>query len=158
MMTHASTTLPSRTSFSVHVEMYSVGSAGRWSRSCVTSSGRRAGAAKPGGELRVAGSPAPVGREAHDDPDHREDEADEPEEPDDLEDLRAEGARVEHAHGEERAEGREQDVHDEEREAHRREADPCDRAPVAVLRPRDPADDRLGRGPCGDGGLDSNRG
>src|SRR2546427_8434198 len=130
MMTHASTTLPSRTSFSVHVEMYSVGSAGRTSRSCVTSSGRRTGAAKPGGEIRVAGSRAAVGREPHDDPDHREDEADEPEEPDDLEDLHAEGGRVDHAHGEEGAEGGEQVVQDEEGEAHRRETDPRDRAPV----------------------------
>src|SRR2546422_8381292 len=112
MITHASTTLPSRTSFSVHVEMYSVGSAGRTSRSCVTSSGRRTTAARPGSGISVAGSPAPDRRKANNDPDPREDEADEPEEPDDLEDLRAEGRRVEHAHGDERAEGREQDVHD----------------------------------------------
>src|SRR3990170_4918505 len=97
MMTHASTTAPSRTSFSVHVEMYSRGSAGRMSRSCVTRSGRRTAAPNRGPRIRVAGSPLPEGREAHDHARHREDEPDQREEGQDLEDLQAQGNGIEHA-------------------------------------------------------------
>src|SRR3990170_6902242 len=86
MMTHASSACPSRTSFSVLVEMCSRGSAGRTSRSCVTSSGSRTAALIREPRIRVCGSPAPCGPQAGDDARHREDEADEPEDRHDEQD------------------------------------------------------------------------
>src|SRR3972149_12212458 len=98
MITHASTTTPSRTSFSVHVEMYSRGFAGRMSRSCVTRSGRRTGAPNRRARIRVAGSPRAREEEAGRHADERHQVAEELEE---GEEQRGDGA--ERGHGIEHA-------------------------------------------------------
>src|SRR2546428_11329583 len=77
MITHASTTLPWRRSFSVHVEMYSRGSNSRGRRSSFTTSWSRMARRRTGRCGKTfAGSPAVAGRgQAHDRPDRGEGES-----------------------------------------------------------------------------------
>src|SRR2546428_1511405 len=77
MITHASTTLPWRRSFSVHVEMYSRGSNSRGRRSSFTTSWSRMARRRTGRCGKTfAGSPAVAGRgQAPDRPDPDEDES-----------------------------------------------------------------------------------
>src|SRR2546428_12273374 len=81
MITHASTTLPWRRSFSVHVEMYSRGSNSRGRRSSFTTSWSRMARRRTGRCGKTfAGSPAVAGRgQAPDRPARREGESKEAE-------------------------------------------------------------------------------
>src|SRR6266511_5352431 len=86
MMTQASTTFPCRRSFSVHVEMYSLGSNSRGRRSSFTASWRRMeGGSNVGGRKNLCGSPTVADRgEAKDRSPGHEDEREETQAPRDV--------------------------------------------------------------------------
>src|SRR2546428_12603868 len=81
MMTHASATFPWRTSFSVHVEMYSRGSNSRGRRSSFTICWSRMARRRTSGRGKNFAGSAPVAHrgQAHDRAERDEDEGGEPE-------------------------------------------------------------------------------
>src|SRR2546425_3175428 len=129
MMTHASATFPWRTSFSVHVEMYSRGSNSRGRRSSFTicwSRMARRRTSEPG--KTFAGS-APVAHrgQTHDRPEGDEDESEEPEaEREVWRDCDPCGV------GEDPGQVYEELVQHEQKDAKPHEADAAPRAPVAM--------------------------
>src|SRR5437870_6217513 len=81
MMTHASTTLPWRRSFSVHVEMYSRGSNSRGRRSSFTTCWSRMARRRTSRPGKTFAGSAPVAyrRQAHDRAERHEDDREQPE-------------------------------------------------------------------------------
>src|SRR6266487_2846785 len=129
MMTHASTTFPWSRSFSVHVEMYSLGSYACGRRSSLTTCWRRIeGGSNVRGRKNLCGSPAVAYRgEAQDRSPGDEDECEEPQPPRDI--GGEDDARVERQRG---GEVNERLVQDEQHEAEREEPDPAARASMPV--------------------------
>src|SRR5437879_9653904 len=81
MITHASATFPWRTSFSVHVEMYSRGSNSRGRRSSFTICWSRMARRRTSGRGKTFAGSAPVAHrgQEHDSAESDEDEGEEPE-------------------------------------------------------------------------------
>src|SRR5947208_6274186 len=129
MMTHASTTLPWRRSFSVHVEMYSRGSNSRGRRSSFTTCWSRMARRRTSRPGKTFAGSAPVAyrRQAHDRAERHEDEREEPEAEREVpcnHDPRGvrEGSGQVH----------QELVHHEQEDAEPREADPAPWASVAM--------------------------
>src|SRR6266571_6269864 len=129
MMTQASTTFPCRRSFSVHVEMYSLGSNSRGRRSSFTASWRRMeGGSNVGGQKNLCGSPAvPDGGKAKDRSPGHEDEREETQAPRDV--GGEDNARLERQY---RREVDQRLVDDEQQEAERGQSDSAARASMPM--------------------------
>src|SRR6266566_6186735 len=129
MMTQASTTFPCRRSFSVHVEMYSLGSNSRGRRSSFTASWRRMeGGSNVGGWENLCGSPTvPDGREAKDRSPGHEDEREETQAPCDI--GGEDDARLER---QDRREVNQGLVEDEQHETERGQSDSAPRASMPM--------------------------
>src|SRR5256886_1497209 len=129
MMTHASTTLSWRRSFSVHVEMYSRGSNSRGRRSSFTICCSRMARRRTSGPGKTFAGSAPVAHrgQAHDRAERDEDEREEPEaEREVRRDRDSRGV------GEDPGQVHEELVQHKQNDAKPHEADPAPGAPVAM--------------------------
>src|SRR2546427_373912 len=129
MITHASATFPWRTSFSVHVEMYSRGSNSRGRRSSFTICWSRMARPRTSGRRKTFAGSAPVAHrgQAHDRAERDEDEGEEPEA--EREVRRNRNSR---GVGEDPGQVHEELVQHEQNDAKPHEADPAPGAPVAM--------------------------
>src|SRR3989442_5033991 len=129
MITHASATFPWRTSFSVHVEMYSRGSNSRGRRSSFTICWSRMARPRTSGRGKTFAGSAPVAHrgQAHDRAERDEDEGEEPEA--EREVRRNRNSR---GVGEDPGQVHEELVQHEQNDAKPHEADPAPGAPVAM--------------------------